>query len=1368
MDYFKLYKNNDIIINNVCSGKKNPCWIFENGKQYNNKLFISEWKDKTKEEKKEMMNKIKHNDNYGTITGKQNKYIIGLDFDIYIKDIDNIDEETNNIFDDIIKNTKCPYFNSGTCHNKGILLNIDDEEIIKTIDENIKNGVLNTNKDKYKQIEILLNNPFCIPPFCSVCKQHNKICNKREFFIYDQANKKYTNNINCNSNILFNISNNDYFKNIFLKMLKNIADNKKNKVKYIYKPLQIQFNINNEYKEEIIKETKRRIITIINKYFDYNDKEKINYLLLNNNENKIINNKCIIEYDFISDDKFNYFIINKFYELLYCDDYTKENKLKDIELKIINNNYDKNEKYIKIEPITEKINNVINEIYNNKDNNDNNNNNNNNDDNDNEDNYKLYNKNIKDIITKLNTIIKYEFTKSQFFNNGNNNYDNFLIFSSLMKYYNLYDDFNKFNKSQKGYNEHNNKIIYDKCEPLDYINWFNDRYKKIEIEFIKQTLINKITTDKTINEKKLNYKMFVDKINFTKLKNKIIYDVEQLNNNNEFNNIYVKNERINTIKIKIINYLKKIIIKNSYDKFEIELKESDYIEFIKDKLRDDIDIKELNKIDILTENELYIIYYDTFIIKKYETLQLNKTKYKKEEIINIIEETKKYIFNKYKYNYIFDLLGDDMPQYAEYCKEYFTNEELNNIIKLLKIDNEQTNYNNLKNILNYIECKFKNIKDVINNNYIIKSDTGTGKTTTFINLSKNLNNFKFMSIVSRVSLANDHYNEMTTNNINVRHYNKNYGEAKFNNNNVSHITQLESLLKYKLDYSEYYIFIDEFNSLIEHMISSDTLDKNRQNIINCLYNILKMCKGFIFVDADISDISLKFIKFIRDDYIFIGNNFKHNNGVNANEIINEENFINMLKKEKKFIVCCDRLSSAKLLFKKLDGIKNNIKIITSETKDDDLNLNNHNKIIYSPKIIYGLDCVNFHNVYCYYHEDTINAKSMVQQVARTRNINKLYFIFLLKKFNKNNDITYDDLQKNISKRNNNAEQIINNNKEYENLNNLYLELYTDYNYNNYAYKSNMRGHFINILVSRGFNVIKDNTDNILIDKKKKQIIKDEIIDNDLENFIYDETNEQYKDRKQILHIPDGKEEDYKYFFINKYCFYNALAYNNLFKDDIELKNIIDKRKDFLINKIKDNKQKIRFLINLKKYENDKNILNVNHKDKDIFNNDEINKLNNFYNLINKSNIETTDKNINFNIPYERNKTHYEIINKIFHTIDGQKPFNKIREMKDGIRQYNYILNNNFFKPLKEIYNFMNADKNKLKKKIKTKTEQKNNINDEDLFMKKWKKTTKEKKEEILKKINNNEIDDIENINKNNIKNILKNIINYEQKKDIKI
>ena len=61
--------------------------------------------------------------------------------------------------------------------------------------------------------------------------------------------------------------------------------------------------------------------------------------------------------------------------------------------------------------------------------------------------------------------------------------------------------------------------------------------------------------------------------------------------------------------------------------------------------------------------------------------------------------------------------------------------------------------------------------------------------------------------------------------------------------------------------------------------------------------------------------------------------------------------------------------------------------------EGDMNLDNHNRVIFSPKILYGLDSVMTRPVFCIYMEHTITSNKMLQQIARCRNIEKLWYYF---------------------------------------------------------------------------------------------------------------------------------------------------------------------------------------------------------------------------------------------------------------------------------------------------------------------------------------------------------------------------------------
>ena len=105
-------------------------------------------------------------------------------------------------------------------------------------------------------------------------------------------------------------------------------------------------------------------------------------------------------------------------------------------------------------------------------------------------------------------------------------------------------------------------------------------------------------------------------------------------------------------------------------------------------------------------------------------------------------------------------------------------------------------------------------------------------------------------------------------------------------------------------------------------------------------------------DADINENCFIFLKHITEDYLYIQNTFVHNSGVKALEFSKETEFIARLKSVDKWILCCDSKSLADNYFKILND--DTIKLYTSDN-DEELIMDNHDKIIFSPKIIYGLD-----------------------------------------------------------------------------------------------------------------------------------------------------------------------------------------------------------------------------------------------------------------------------------------------------------------------------------------------------------------------------------------------------------------------------
>ena len=141
---------------------------------------------------------------------------------------------------------------------------------------------------------------------------------------------------------------------------------------------------------------------------------------------------------------------------------------------------------------------------------------------------------------------------------------------------------------------------------------------------------------------------------------------------------------------------------------------------------------------------------------------------------------------------------------------------------------------------------------------------------------------------------------------------------------------------------------------------------------------------------------------------FIENEYKHNKGIEAVEVHSYNNLIDMISNEDKYIVCCDSATIATDIYLELSKLNHtNIKLITGATNNIG-SLDDHQKLIYSPKILYGLDSVMTRKVFIYMKEHTISPRNMLQQVSRCRNIETLYFCFGKKWFEETRWDTYTD------------------------------------------------------------------------------------------------------------------------------------------------------------------------------------------------------------------------------------------------------------------------------------------------------------------------------------------------------------------------
>lgn len=378
---------------------------------------------------------------------------------------------------------------------------------------------------------------------------------------------------------------------------------------------------------------------------------------------------------------------------------------------------------------------------------------------------------------------------------------------------------------------------------------------------------------------------------------------------------------------------------------------------------------------------------------------------------------------------------------------------------------------------------------------IVRSDTGTGKTTAFKNyIAKKIKNGEqqpFISIVSRISLGEEQHRVFTDAGI-ESHFYKDIGDwRQYEGDNI--IITIDSLMKMncwlgddKNPFEEYIIYLDEYNSLLEYFLSCPNLDSKRIFVYKMLNYIVASSLKVIATDADISDNAINYFNTLpninKDDIRFITNTYKHNNGIPCVELPSYNALMLRLLDLDKFMIACDSKKVAEKLYydltlgKKIEGSdciiggtkdKNKVKLITSESGAEKVNLDDWDMVIFSPKIVYGLDSVMEREVFAYMKGQTITPPAMVQQICRCRKIIKLSYVFEDKrwktyKYHSIQDVV-DEMKSGVSDF---ADQfkllgLLDDQKHFNNL-------YANYLYTVDCYNTNFLAHFRQIITKRGF------------------------------------------------------------------------------------------------------------------------------------------------------------------------------------------------------------------------------------------------------------------------------------------------------------
>ena len=516
------------------------------------------------------------------------------------------------------------------------------------------------------------------------------------------------------------------------------------------------------------------------------------------------------------------------------------------------------------------------------------------------------------------------------------------------------------------------------------------------------------------------------------------------------------------------------------------------------------------------------------------------------------------------------------------------------LYRFLKLPTEK--HNNLFSHINIDKLSKELDLNTENKFWCIRSDTGTGKTTLFKQLIKDIQ-CEVISITSRTCLAYEQCEDFRK----IATGDCNFYQFVFDDENAQVQTIcIDSLLKIaEWDFSNKVIFLDEFNSIVEYLISCDTstLSINREEIFELLIDkILMEAKGIVCVDADICDLSIEYLKALEEKrnikFKYIENDYLHNKDNKITEVHEHDHFISKISQEEMWLMPCDSKEKAKALYEELTKIDSElypdrepIILIIAEDKSKKapfIRLDEHKRVIYSPKIVYGLDSNGYGTeqlprpVFAYYNMKSISPKAMMQQICRERKITHLYILIYSKIIR--NDVIKDeiDFYDEIKKQNKHALKLFD--RLSSSNNSLFVKLLNMYKYKENCYITNKYLHLINLLKERGWKITNDylkygERTKAMTDKNKELINKYNDEQYTLQDHLHSKLNRElfkFETEKQL--------EPYKHYFTDaKHVIKHYALIKLLFTTTEKLQTNLDCSNDFSIVKLTNTRSKHLFI-----------------------------------------------------------------------------------------------------------------------------------------------------------------------------------------------
>jgi len=545
--------------------------------------------------------------------------------------------------------------------------------------------------------------------------------------------------------------------------------------------------------------------------------------------------------------------------------------------------------------------------------------------------------------------------------------------------------------------------------------------------------------------------------------------------------------------------------------------------------------------------------------------------------------------------------------------------------------------------------------------FIVKSGTNTGKTTTVAKTSAILLKqecSRVISITSRRSLVGQQSKTFNNYSIKLVSY-RNSTADPLHDNIVCQLDSLDKLFDIDQDYSNSIIYLDECDSLIKYLVKSKTLKKHRINVFTIFNKMIKTAKYVIGTDADVSDVTMKYLEEFRDisTSLLLINPIKNYKGKKAKRFCDQEEILkqmdwHMKQPDMYYLAAFDEKGTLDKFYKTLEENNPDKKHLmvkyTSEDGDENdfenfSELNKGKYVFYSPKVIYGLDFVPDveTDVFIVSAGTTIDPKQIGQQATRCRNIKMLYYFM----HNVSKAIKFNSLDE--------CKQYVNRNRElYEeqlkDLNILYLsdpckkpeickgvfsELFYIIEYQSNILESNFIFQFNTILLDKGFtlDVIGDTNHKIdFSEELKKLTVKDReqmiigVLNGSIENK---QMLNRIEDVLKILHLTRNDiiyNPVYWQIITNNKKFRGLLNFNRLVQDNDTTEQVFvtGALYEFPENYISSIESKVKFchkienILNIRVLEHDSNLIASRQHEKVQFNGETL--LKNYHNLFEDS------------------------------------------------------------------------------------------------------------------------------------------------------